>query len=192
MAASWTVAADRLVRWRAGFDEMFGLVAGEFAQVESRRRARMYLLGLLSAERKNGWTIAEQAGELSPDGMQRLLNHYRWDADPVRDTVRRYVLDRLGDPAGVVVADETGFLKKGTKSAGAQRQLLRYRRTDRGLSTRRVPDLRLAAWTRADRPRVVPAQVMDRRLGPLRRGGNRHRCRVCDQAGVGPGACWSG
>ena len=102
---------------------MFGLVASRFAQVQSRRRARLYLLGLLSgAERKNSWTIAEQAGDLSPDGMQRLLNFYAWDADTVRDDLRGYVLDRLGDPAGVVVADETGFLKKGTCSAGVQRQ----------------------------------------------------------------------
>lgn len=124
VAASWTVLDDRLARWQAGFDEVFGLVAGEFAQVESRRRARLYLLGLLSgAERKNSWTIAEQAGDLSPDGMQRLLNHYRWDAEAVRDALRGYVVEHLGDPvAGVVVADETGFLKKGTKSAGVQRQ----------------------------------------------------------------------
>ena|SRR5690242_7614035 len=65
------------------------------------------------AGRKNSWVIAEQAGEASPDGMQRLLNFYRWDADAVRDDLRGYVLDELGDPAGVVVADETGFLKKG-------------------------------------------------------------------------------
>jgi SRSO17 transposase len=123
VAASWTVVDDRVGRWRAGLDEAFALVAGRFAQVESRRRARGYVLGLLSgAERKNSWTIAEQAGELSPDGMQRLLNFYRWDADAVRDDLRGYVLDHLGDPAGVVVADETGFLKKGTKSAGVQRQ----------------------------------------------------------------------
>ena len=121
--ASWTVIDDRLARWQAGFEEVFGLVAGRFAQVQSRRRARCYLLGLLSGvERKNSWTIAEQAGELSPDGMQRLLNFYRWDADAVRDDLRGYVLSNLGDPAGVVVADETGFLKKGTKSAGVQRQ----------------------------------------------------------------------
>jgi SRSO17 transposase len=102
---------------------MFALVAGRFAQVESRRRARMYVLGLLSgAERKNSWTIAEAAGDLTPDGMQRLLNFYSWDADVVRDDLRGYVLDQLGDPRGVMVADETGFLKKGTKSAGVQRQ----------------------------------------------------------------------
>ena len=123
MVASWTVVDDRAARWRAGFDEAFGLIAGRFAQADSRRRARMYLLGLLSgAERKNSWTIAEQAGELTPDGMQRLLNFYRWDAGAVRDDLRSYVLEQLGDPAGVVVADETGFLKKGTKSAGVQRQ----------------------------------------------------------------------
>lgn len=123
VAAAPTVVDDRLQRWRAGFEDMFALVAGQFAQVESRRRARLYLLGLLSgAERKNSWVIAEQAGDASPDGMQRLLNFYAWDADAVRDELRDYVLDRLGDSSGVVVADETGFLKKGTKSAGVQRQ----------------------------------------------------------------------
>lgn len=123
VAASATIDDDPLVRWRAGFEDMFALVAGRFAQADSRRRARLYLLGLLSgAERKNSWTIAEQAGDLSPDGMQRLLNFYRWDADALRDDLRSYVLGHLADPAGVVVADETGFLKKGTKSAGVQRQ----------------------------------------------------------------------
>ena len=83
----------------------------------------MYVLGLLSgAERKNSWTLAEQAGDLTPDGMQRLLNFYRWDADAARDDVRSYVLDNLGDRGGIAVVDETGFLKKGTKSAGVQRQ----------------------------------------------------------------------
>jgi SRSO17 transposase len=84
------------------------------------------VLGLLSgAERKNAWTIAEQAGDLAPDGMQRLLNFYRWDADVVREDLRGYVLDHLADPSGVVVADETGFLKKGTKSGGVQHQYSR-------------------------------------------------------------------
>lgn len=112
-----------MARWQAAFDDMFSLVAGRFAQAASRRRARMYLLGLLSgAERKNSWTLAEQAGDLTPSGMQRLLGYYRWDADDVRDDLRGYVLDTLGDPSAVVVADETGSLKKGTKSAGVQRQ----------------------------------------------------------------------
>ena len=109
--------------WTASFDEMFALVAGEFAQAQSRWRARSYLLGLLSqSERKNGWTIAEFAGDRSPDGMQRLLNYYAWDADAVRDAATRYVVARAGDPGGVLVADESGFLKKGRRSAGVQRQ----------------------------------------------------------------------
>lgn len=83
------------------------------------REARLYVLGPLSgAERKNSWTLAEQAGDVSPDGMRRLLTFYRWDADAIRDDLRRYVLDKLDDPAGVVVADETSFLKEGTQSAG--------------------------------------------------------------------------
>jgi SRSO17 transposase len=73
VAASQRLADDRLARWQVGFEEMFALVAGRFAQVQSRQRARLYLLGLLSsAERKNSWAIAEQAGDTAPDGMQRL------------------------------------------------------------------------------------------------------------------------
>src|SRR5271169_1969994 len=112
-----------LVAWRAGFDDVFARIAGRFAQACSRKRARAYLLGLLSrTERKNGWTIAEFAGDATPDGMQRLLNFYSWSADDVRDDLREYVAAELGDPGGVLVCDETGFLKKGTKSAGVQRQ----------------------------------------------------------------------
>jgi SRSO17 transposase len=123
VAAAPRIVDDWLDRWRTGFEEAFALVAARFAQAGSRRRARWYLLGLLSdAERKNSWSLAEQAGDLTPDGMQRLLNFYSWDADAVRDDLRGYVLDQLAEPSGVVVADETGFLKKGTKSAGVQRQ----------------------------------------------------------------------
>jgi len=110
-------------RWRAEFEDAFALVAGRFAGRPARLRAKAYLQGLLSqTERKNGWTIAEHAGDVSPDGMQRLLNFYAWDADAVRDDVRGYVIDRLGHPDGVLVVDETGFIKKGTRSAGVQRQ----------------------------------------------------------------------
>jgi len=99
VAPSPTMTNDPLDRWRVGFKDIFALVAGRFAQAESRRRARMYLLGLLSGvERKNSWTIAEQAGDLTPDRMQRLLNFYSWDADAVRDDPRGYVLNQLGDP----------------------------------------------------------------------------------------------
>jgi SRSO17 transposase len=109
--------------WRAGFDEVFARIAGRFAQACSRKRARAYLLGLLSrSERKNGWTIAELAGDARPDGMQRLLNFYSWSADAVRDDLRSYVTAAIGDPGGVLIPDETGFLKKGMMSAGVARQ----------------------------------------------------------------------
>jgi SRSO17 transposase len=112
-----------LAAWRAGFDDAFAVVAGRFAQACSRKRARGYLLGLLSrSERKNGWTIAEFAGDATPDGMQRLLNRTAWDADGVRDDIRACVARHLGSADGVLVVDETGFLKKGTRSAGVQRQ----------------------------------------------------------------------
>jgi SRSO17 transposase len=105
--------------WIEPFNEMFAQVAGVFAEARSRRRARTYLLGLLSqAERKNGWTIAEFARDLSPAGMQRLLNSYAWDQDAARDVVRAYAVRHLGDPGAVLAVDETGFLKKGTMSAG--------------------------------------------------------------------------
>jgi SRSO17 transposase len=99
------------------------LIAGRFARAEPRARVRAYVSGLVAGlERKNGWTLAEQAGELSPDGMQRLLRRADWDVDGVRDDVRGYVAGQLGDPAGVLIADETGFIKKGTRPAGVQRQ----------------------------------------------------------------------
>jgi SRSO17 transposase len=88
-----------------------------------RARVRAYLAGLLSrVERKNGWQVAEQLGESGPQGVQRLLNRAHWDADAVRDDLRVYVVEHLGDPDAVLVVDETGFLKKGTKSVGVKRQ----------------------------------------------------------------------
>jgi len=83
-----------------------------------------YLRGLLAeVERKNGWTLAETVGEAGPQGMQRLLNFYAWDADGVRDDVRDAVVEALADAErGVLIADETGFVKKGTKSAGVAHQ----------------------------------------------------------------------
>ncbi|MFB9745638.1 IS701 family transposase, partial [Pseudonocardia sulfidoxydans] len=109
--------------WAGGLDGLFGLVAGRFFRAEPRRRAWAYVRGLLAPlAGKNGWTLAEVAGDATPDGMQRLLNAATWDADGVRDDVRDYVVEHLGEPGGVLIVDETGFLKKGTKSAGVQRQ----------------------------------------------------------------------
>ena len=107
----------------AELDAVHGRIAGRFARAEPRARVREYLAGLVAGlERKNGWTLAERAGEVSPDGMQRLLRHADWDTREVRDDVRDYVIEHLGDPGGVLIADETGFIKKGTRSAGVQRQ----------------------------------------------------------------------
>jgi len=109
--------------WAVGLSEVHARIAPRFARSEPRERVLAYVRGLLAPlEKKNSWTLAEQAGVAIPDGMQRLLAYADWDADAVRDDLREYVVEHLGDPAGVLVVDETGFLKKGTKSAGVARQ----------------------------------------------------------------------
>jgi SRSO17 transposase len=108
--------------WAAGLEEVHRRIAGAFARSEPRTRVLAYLRGLLGqSERKNGWTLAEAAGEVSPDGMQRLLRTADWNADAVRDELRSIVVERLG-PGGVLIVDETGFVKKGIRSAGVGRQ----------------------------------------------------------------------
>ena len=98
-------------------------LAPYFARSQSRHRAQAYLQGLLSeAERKNSWQVAEVCGESTPYGFQYVLSRADWDADAVRDELRLYVIQHLGDPNGVLVLDETGFLKKGEHSAGVARQ----------------------------------------------------------------------
>lgn len=115
-------ADEARAAWSESFNELFAQVAGEFANVAVRRHGRAYLLGLLSqTERKNGWTLAEFAGDAGPSGLQRLLNYSPWDEDACRDALARYVARHLGDPAAVLAVDETGFLKKGRMSAGVAR-----------------------------------------------------------------------
>jgi SRSO17 transposase len=98
-------------------------IGRHFARSEPRRRAVGYVRGLLSGtERKNGWQLAEHLGDPTPDGVQHLLARADWDADAVRDDLLGYVREYLGHPDGVLVVDETGFLKKGTKSCGVARQ----------------------------------------------------------------------
>ena len=123
--ASGTVrqAAKQARVWADALVELHERLGPRFGRIEPRRRALGYLQGLLGqVERKNSWWLAEQAGEPIPDGMQRLLNGSGWDADGVRDDVRSYVVEHLGDPDAVLVLDETGFVKKGTRSAGVARQ----------------------------------------------------------------------
>jgi SRSO17 transposase len=113
-----------LAGWVAALDALVELISGRFRRAEPRRRVGDYLRALLAGlERKNGWTMAEHAGAVSPDGMQRLLRTAGWDVDGVREDLRGYVLERLGDAGtGVFVVDETGFIKKGVRSAGVARQ----------------------------------------------------------------------
>jgi SRSO17 transposase len=110
--------------WAGRLEELFAeVVAPFFYRREPRLRARAYVLGLLSGlERKNGWSLAEFAGDVTPDGMQRLLNAAVWDTDRVRDALRRYVARQIGSPGGVLAVDDTGFEKAGRRSAGVQRQ----------------------------------------------------------------------
>jgi SRSO17 transposase len=117
------LSVAEVAAWAAGLEEVHARIAPRFARSEPRARVAGYVRGLLApVERKNSWTLAEQAGEATPDGMQRLLVAADWDADEVRDDVRDYVIEHLGTAGGVLVVDETGFLKKGTKSAGVARQ----------------------------------------------------------------------
>jgi SRSO17 transposase len=121
--ASDATAVMQIAGWRDDLDALHARIGPRFKRPEVRARAGRYLAGLLGpVERRNGWQLAEQTGERTPDGMQRLVRTARWDADAVRDDLRTYVVEQLGDGDAVLVIDETGFLKKGTKSAGVARQ----------------------------------------------------------------------
>ncbi|MGW4413010.1 IS701 family transposase [Nonomuraea sp. NPDC004702] len=110
-------------RLQAALDDVFALVAARFRRPEVRQRARACIGGLLSGmERKNGWSLAEYAGETTPDGMQRLFNAAKWDVDGVRDDIRTFLMRHLGEHDGVLVGDDTGFAKQGGCSAGVRRQ----------------------------------------------------------------------
>jgi SRSO17 transposase len=122
VAAGHSVEVDP-ARWQAGLEELLGRVAGRFRRVEPRRHARALVLGLLAdLPRKNCWTIAEHAGQATPDGLQHLLAGAAWDEHAVRDDVRDYLVEHLADPEAVLVVDETGDLKKGARTVGVQRQ----------------------------------------------------------------------
>jgi SRSO17 transposase len=119
-AAGPSVAVEE---WLAEFDTGFAAIAGRFGRVEPRRQARAFLLGLLSdVDSRSCWQLAEQAGDASPHAMQRLLGEAVWDADAVRDDLRGYAVDALGDPGGVLILDDTGDLKKGCHTVATQRQ----------------------------------------------------------------------
>lgn len=117
------VTRDDLAAWDQEFQNVCARLDRLFYRTDSRTHARHYLRGLIAPlERKNGWTIAEYSGDPEPKALQRLLNLSPWNADKARDMVRDYAMEHFADPRAVLIADPTGFAKKGTKSAGVQRQ----------------------------------------------------------------------
>lgn len=112
-----------LAQGSAAFEALCGRIDRHILRPEVRQHVRGYLSALLApVPRKNGWQVAQQAGEARPHGLQRVLNGATWDADRVRDDLQAYVQEHLGDSEAVLVVDETGFLKKGQHSVGVQRQ----------------------------------------------------------------------
>ena len=125
MVAQGGIAGSSAIgKWSKAFGTLHRRIGHRFCRSEVRERAKRYLLGLLGrVERKNGWQMAEAIGEHDPQGVQRLLNAAKWDADAVQDDLREYVVEHLGnEESGVLIVDETGFLKKGNKSVGVARQ----------------------------------------------------------------------
>src|SRR5881227_1180599 len=119
---SKTTVTD-VIGWGAELRHLHARIAPYFARPEPYRRTLLYLQGILGdSARKNGWQLAEHAGEARPDGMQRLLSNAVWDEDLVRDEVRNYVLAHLGDPHAIAAIDETSFPKQGDQSAGVAQQ----------------------------------------------------------------------
>jgi SRSO17 transposase len=152
---------------------LYERIAPRFGRPEVRQRAGRYLAALSGpVGRRNGWQMARQIGEKRPDGVQRLLNGARWDADAVRDDLRDYVVERLGDPAGVLTVVETGFPKKGDESAGVGRQL--------NPTTGRVENCQVGlflayssprGWTFIDRALYLPERWVEDRERRCRVGG---------------------
>src|SRR3954454_15610978 len=124
MAATGSVVhPDDVHEWGWQLDEVARRIGARFPRSETRDRVRAYLIGLLGpVQRKNGWQVAEQIGDAGPYGVQYLMGRADWDPDLVRDDLREYVVEALGDPEAVLILDETGFLKKGNRSAGVARQ----------------------------------------------------------------------
>lgn len=113
------ITSNDVAQWACQLVQLHARIAPHFARPQPRQRALRYLQGLLSSiERKNGWQMAEHAREPTPYGMQRLLASAVWNADRVRDEVRAYAVEHLGQPETILVIDETSFPKRGEHSAG--------------------------------------------------------------------------
>jgi len=169
------VTREELDGWNSDLECLFVRMGPVFYRTESRRHAEQYLRGLLAPiQRKNGWTIAEHVGEPEPKALQRFLNLSPWDVDRLLELNRDYVMEHLASPGAILVADPTGFAKKGTKSVGVQRQ---YSGT-----LGRIDNCQIAtflAYVTPDRDRVL----LDRRLYLPKESWLADRAR-CDEAGV--------
>jgi hypothetical protein len=149
-------------KWGRELERLHARIAHHFARPEPRRRALAYLKGIVSSvERKNGWQLAEHAGESRPDGMQRLLNSAVWDADLVRDDLRAYILERLGDPQAVLVIDETSCAQARQKVGRGGPAALRHDRPPGKLPGRSVPRLRQPERSHPPGSRIVSAHALD-------------------------------
>jgi SRSO17 transposase len=188
MSLSWSSGLDPVVyddavtradldAWESELEGVFARIRPLFYRTESKKHAEQYLRGLLSPiQRKNGWTIAEHVGEPEPTALQRFLNLSPWDADALLVLNREYAMEHLADSGGILVADPTGFPKKGTKSVGVQRQ---YSGT-----LGRVDNCQIAtflAYVTPDRDRVL----IDRRLYLPEKAWMADPAR-CAEAGVSP------
>jgi SRSO17 transposase len=163
--------------WESDLEGALTRIRPLFYRTESKKHAEQYVRGLLSSiQRKNGWTIAEYVGEPEPTAPQRFLNLSPWDADALLDVNREYAMEHLAEPGGILVADPTGFPKKGTKSAGVQRQ---YSGT-----LGRIDNCQIAtflAYVTSERDRVL----LDRRLYMPEKTWMADPAR-CAEAGVPP------
>lgn len=161
--------------WESDLEHLFTLTDPLFSRAESRGHARQYIRGLLSPlQRKNGWTIAEYVGEPEPKALQRFLNLSPWSADALLDLNRKYAMQHFADPGAILVADPTGFAKKGNRSVGVQRQ---YSGT-----MGRIDNCQIAtflAYVTGDRDRFL----LDRRLYMPEKSWMSDRAR-CADAGV--------
>ena len=194
MASTGSAVRPEDVRdWGQQLDEVARRIGARFPRSETRDRVRAYLVGLLGpVQRKNAWQVAEQIGDADPYGVQYLMGRSDWDPDAVRDDLRAYVVEALGDPDAVLILDETGFLKKGTKSAGVARQ---YTGTAGRIENAQV-GVFLAYASRArhgvPRPGLVPARGVDRRPGAVRGGGHPRGDGLRHQAPAGQGDARAG
>jgi len=148
--------------------ELVVRIGSHFRRAEVRNRVGRYLQGLLaSVERKNGWQMAEELEEANAHGVQRLLEEADWDEEAVRDEVRTYVIEQLGESGGILVVDETGFVKKGKKSAGVAAAVQRNRRATGKQPDRSLSLVRQQIRGRLHRSSALPARRVDGGSGAL-------------------------